>query len=215
MEKIIEYNGRKYKQGKHIPQSELKEGMVVICGDEARTASSCWRAPDPKLPNKGIVLAPFVLVACEGNKGIEGLKRIPVGMTGIYDLNCNCDDRDHLYEAIEITVPPLPYDFISDSFPVGGASTPHYLVTASGMPTNSNQTNSFQPTLMSTIKTVLKNLTLSATDKTLRAHDLENEHGEMAEQAKVLMCEEMQEARWATRRVEIATALKAEDDAKK
>ena len=184
----ITWQGVTYESGRHIPTSELKEGMVVICGDDGHEASICWRVNG--------ALAPFVLVTHDGNAVVQGLKKLPVGFTDYSDISCHCEDLNHLYEAIVVVTSPMT-------------------TTTGAVNITTNSSNPIiQPnkTLMSTIKTTLKNILLSATDKTLRAHGLEDDHGEMTTEAKTLMCEEVQEERWATRRLEIATQLLAEDE---
>ena len=165
----ITWQNKIYEQGKRIPKEELKAGMIIICGDSEHEASSCWRVEG--------ILAPFVLVPCEGNIVVKGLKKIPVGKTDYSDDLCYCNDLDHLYKAIEIT--------------------------------NNKQT------IMSTIKTTLKNLILSAQEKVLRKNNLEDEHGEMTQESRDLMSEEMQEERWATRRDTIAKQLIEKEESEK
>lgn len=72
-----------------------------------------------------------------------------------------------------------------------------------------------KPSFMSNVKTILKNLTLSATDKVLRAHDLEDEHGSMTMEARQLMNDELIEDRWAFRREQIAQQLELSDKEQK
>ena len=84
----ITWQGVTYKSGKHIPQEELKAGMVVMCGDDEHKASCCWRAP-AKPEDEEEVLAPFVMVACKGNKVGSGFKKLPVGFTEYYDESCD------------------------------------------------------------------------------------------------------------------------------
>lgn len=70
-------------KGKHIPKSELKVGMTLICGDDDHTASSCWKINGERVA--------FELLEI-GN----GYKRKAI-TTGHIKISCSCGDLDHLY----------------------------------------------------------------------------------------------------------------------
>lgn len=84
-------------KGKHIPFENLKVGMIVICGDEQHSASSCWtRIREP--------------VACRIDKvdyTLQFVWRSPISGLSLdnpapnNDGSCGCDDRNHLYEWID------------------------------------------------------------------------------------------------------------------
>jgi len=71
---------------KHIPKSELKVGMVVVCGDSERAATSCWRYNDEVVP-KRILAIPNEHERRVINETLDGRSR---------DF-CGCDDLNHLY----------------------------------------------------------------------------------------------------------------------
>jgi len=68
---------------------------------------------------------------------------------------------------------------------------------------------------MSNIVEKIKNLKLSATDRVLRKHGLEDENGKATEEAARMMKEELLDERWASRREAIAADLTKIDEEEK
>lgn len=83
---------------KHVPKSELRPGMIVVCGDEEHDATGCWK-------NKNHAVAPFKILGVNSDGQIQRL-----------DLNgdeaisaprgCDCNDKNHLYLFKEVTITP-------------------------------------------------------------------------------------------------------------
>jgi len=86
----------------HIKRSDLRVGMMVICGDDEHKGSPCWRIDGNQVPQ---TITSF--------DGVAGVKFISPngGQKGF----CNCSDLNHLYLA-EKTLETLQVgDFVKDS----------------------------------------------------------------------------------------------------
>lgn len=96
---VEEAQEQQFKKGDHVPKNKLRVGMVVICRDKNRAASSCWKEDEEVAPLK------ITRVEDNGNKiwreSLTGKKLTQPNSDG----SCSCGDLDHLYLYEEPATP--------------------------------------------------------------------------------------------------------------
>jgi len=79
-------------KGNYIPRESLKKGMILVCGDDERQASSCWTDNSHQA---------IPLRIGSTRSGVDIL-----WLDGRHKTNCDCSDLEHLYEWIDPSTKP-------------------------------------------------------------------------------------------------------------
>ena len=98
------------KNLKHVPRDQIKDGMVLVCGDESHRPTTCWTKKSSAIPFRVTINPNGTLhrVSLDDEK--------PDSNSSIND-GCDCDDKHHLYLVKNIkNVTKNPMKNITENF---------------------------------------------------------------------------------------------------